>query len=186
MFITTDFEAQNELQQELLADEKLLWSGRPKKGIVFRLSDVFYIPFSILWCGFAIFWETSVVTSNAPFFFRLWGIPFVCAGLYITIGRFFYDKMNRDKTVYGITNQRVIIKSGVVNTTVESFNIKTLFNLGIDEKSDGSGTITLDSSQTSPFVFYRSAWPGNKKAPALELVQNVRTVFNLILQQQRG
>lgn len=186
MFITNDFEAQSELQRELLADEKLLWTGRPKKGILFRLSDVFFIPFSILWCGFAIFWETSVLSTNAPFFFKLWGIPFVCAGLYITVGRFFYDKLNRDKTIYGITNQRVIIKSGVFNTTIESFNIKTLFNLSIDEKTDGSGTIKLDSDQTNPFSFYRGAWPGNKKAPALELIQNVRTVYNLVLQQQRN
>lgn len=185
MLINSDFLAQNELQHELVGEEKLLWSGKPKTGIMFRSSDVFVIPFSLLWFAFAIFWESGVVASNAPFFFMIWGIPFICVGLYVSVGRFFYDKINREKTIYGITDNRVIVKSGVFKTTVESFNITGLVNLSIEEKSDNSGTIKLDSDKYPFAQFSIPGWPGVKQTPALEFIENVRSVYNLILKQQQ-
>jgi len=184
--LINDFTLNSELKKELLPDEKLLWAGTPKKGILFRSSDAFVIPFSIFWFGFAIFWESSVVSGEAPFFFMLWGIPFLAMGLYITVGRFFYDKFNRDKTVYAVTDKRVIIKSGVFKKNVQSFNIKILFNLSINEKSDGSGTIKLDSDNASGFQqgIVITGWPGTKQVPALEFIPEARTVYNLILKQQ--
>lgn len=44
----TNYEIENELRPDLGSDEKLVWTGKPKTGIVFRSSDVFLIPFSIL------------------------------------------------------------------------------------------------------------------------------------------
>jgi hypothetical protein len=65
------------IESELEPKERLLWSGRPKQGIVLRGSDVFMIPFSLLWCGFAIFWEYTVWSQAAPPFFLIFGGFFV-------------------------------------------------------------------------------------------------------------
>ncbi len=54
------------------------------------------IPFSIMWAGFALFWEFMVLMTDAPFFFKLWGIPFVLVGLYMLIGRFVVDAMQKE------------------------------------------------------------------------------------------
>ena len=58
-----------EIKQHLNSDEKLLWTGAPKHGILIKGTDVLMIPFSLMWGGFALFWEFTVVNSGAPILF---------------------------------------------------------------------------------------------------------------------
>jgi hypothetical protein len=97
-----NFEIENELRPLLSKDERLLWTGKPRAGIVFRSSDIFLIPFSLLWVGFIMFWIYNVLKLGAGIF-ALFAIPFVIAGFYILIGRFFLDARKRKNTLYGIT-----------------------------------------------------------------------------------
>lgn len=53
-----------------LSSGELLWSGPPRGGLRLRRQDAFMMPFCILWGGFAVFWEFSVLSvasrSRAP------------------------------------------------------------------------------------------------------------------------
>lgn len=180
----TNYAIESELSPNLSSDEKLIWVGKPKTGIVFRSSDVFLIPFSLLWGGFAVFWETSVIANGAPFLFKIWGIPFVLAGLYITIGRFFIDAKKRANTVYGITSDRIIIKSGIFNQSIKSLNIRTLSDVTIDQKSDNSGTVTLGPTDFGYSMMQGMEWPGTKQPPRLELIEDVKSVYDKIIELQ--
>src|SRR5437899_365791 len=75
--------------------------------------------------------------AGAPFFFKLWGIPFVLVGIYVMIGRFFVDARQRSRTYYGLTDQRVIIISGLRNRQVKSLPIGSLSDVSIIEKATG-------------------------------------------------
>jgi hypothetical protein len=73
---------------------------------------VFLVPFSIMWGGFALFWEGSVLASGGPPFFVLWGIPFVAVGLYFIFGRFIYKRRTKLRTAYGLTPDRAMVAVG--------------------------------------------------------------------------
>ena len=205
-------DASQVIAQELEAGETPLWSGQPRKGIVLRSSDVFLIPFSILWGGFAIFWETSVLSQarkggNAiSLFMVLWGIPFVLIGLYMMFLRFIVDARRREHTCYGLTDRRAIIVTGLPGgdltrslgtltalaaglgrRKVKSFDLRTMTDVSMNERSDGSGTITFGAQNQSSYLA-GSGWPGtggNAATPSFDLVENVKSVYELIRGAQR-
>jgi hypothetical protein len=180
-----DLELEEELRPALSPNERLVWTGKPKTGIVFRKGDVFLVPFSLLWGGFAFFWEDVVVTSGAPIFFMLWGIPFVLVGLYITVGRFFADAKKRANTLYGITQDRIIIKSGLFSQDIKSVNIHSLSDITLEQRSDNSGSIMLGSTDIKNSLLQGTAWPGVKQTPCLEFIEEVKSVYDKIIALQR-
>ena len=176
----------SELRQHLDADERLIWTGIPKQGFQLRGSDIFMIPFSLVWGGLAISWEFDALQSN-DLLFVIWGIPFVLVGLYIIFGRFFYDSVLRKRTVYGITQNRIIIKYGVLKSSIKSLDIRALSDVTINEMPDGSGTIMLGPESLMYGMFRGSGWPGTntKLAPALEMIPEARKVYRRIIDLQK-
>jgi hypothetical protein len=176
------------ISKELASGERLLWSGRPRPGVVFRGSDLFLIPFSLLWCGFAIFWEATVLTSKAPLVFRLWGVPFVLVGLYLVVGRFLVEAKQRAKTVYGLTDQNVVIVSGLLTRKVKRLNLRTISDVSLEERAERRGTITFGPTPPSYAWFGGGSWPGlgQTAVPSFDLIENARAVYDLILTTQRG
>jgi hypothetical protein len=183
-----DASSEIEIIRLLDSGESLLWTGTPRRGLLLRLSDVFLIPFSLLWCGFALFWEVSVIRSDAPIFFRLWGIPFVLAGLYIVAGRFFADARLRARTHYGLTSRRVVIASGLFSRTITSLPLATLNEVTLQERADRSGTILLGRPDPRGAWFSGMQWPGiaHYQTPSFELIPDVKRVYDRVLEAQRA
>ena len=181
-----DYELSQQLQPYLNQSERLLWVGKPKTGIVFRPPDLFVIPFSLLWCGFAVFWVYTAQRIGGAF--GLFGIPFVLAGLYFVFGRFIADAVLRAGTVYGLTEDRILIRTGLFSKSLQSVNIKALTDFQYTEKKDGSGTITLGPKNTmlpggGTLV---GSWPGVKPGLILEGIPDVREVYNRIVHLQQS
>lgn len=132
-----------EIRSLLEPRERLLWSGTPRPGLVLRRIDALYIPVSIFFAAFAIVWEILALTTNAPFFFPLFGIPFVLIGLYHLIGRFFFDAAKRKRTVYGLTERRAIVVSKLFTTSVTSVPVEAIPQLTLSHHRNGRGTITF-------------------------------------------
>ena len=176
------------LNSQLSPGERLLWSGQPRQGLFFRASDTLAIPFSLLWGGFALFWNFGVWSSGAPIFFRLWGVPFLVMGAYLVFGRFFVDAWMRSKTYYAVTNERVIILSGIFTRDVKSLNLRTLSDISLTERQDLSGTITFGptgegSGWGSNFPF--STRRNEPIYPALDSIPNAKRVYEIIREAQR-
>jgi hypothetical protein len=147
--------------------------------VVFTGADLLIVPFSLIWCGVAFFWEAEVIKMKAPLLMRLWGIPFVLVGLFFVFGRFLYDARRRERTFYGLTDRRAIIISGLSQRTTQSLSLRTLGDVSLSERSDMSGTITLGPQGLYPAWVRGMAWPGMayKEPPSFELISNARSVF---------
>jgi hypothetical protein len=175
------------LSAELGPGERLLWSGKPRGGLRLRTQDAFLIPFSLMWCGFAIFWEVGVSMHSGPLlgpglFFRLWGLPFVIIGLYLVVGRFFVDALTRGGTYYGVTTERALIVTTWLGRRLRSISLRTLGDISLSERSDQSGTITFGSSQPIQPTFGRGS---RYSPPAFEMIENVKNVYQLIQGAQK-
>lgn len=187
------------IQQHLQGDERLLWSGQPAAGIRFRKQDIFLVPFSLMWGGFAIFWEVMAVSltfggeqqnEGLPLFaiiFPLFGLPFVIVGLYLIFGRFWVDAKKRKNTLYGITDQRIIILSGLFSRSIKSLNLKTLTDVSMTQKFDGSGDISFGPANPMS-MFFIGPWPGSgfARTPCFEMIENVSDVCRIITEVQKN
>lgn len=96
-------------QLRLTDGELVLWVGQPNPNWLLSSKDLLLVPFSLMWGGFAIFWETGVLIGGAPFPFGLWGIPFVLIGQYFIWGRFVYKYLRRRQTRYVVTDRRAVV-----------------------------------------------------------------------------
>ena len=124
------------IQPELLSGERVLWAGQPNTTTIFHKEDGFLVPFSLLWGGFAIFWEATAAgfLGNRPhpkpisYFALLWGVPFVLIGQYLIWGRFFYAAWKKKRTHYAVTDRRVIVVQQAGNRQMSSaYNVVRLY-----------------------------------------------------------
>lgn len=173
-----EFDDGSAVRAQLGLDETLLWSGRPATGVRLQPSDALMIPISLMWGGFAFFWEYMVVRGHAPFFFMLWGIPFVLVGIYLIVGRFFWDAYQRGNTYYAVTNQRLLFVRRGLGGKVTSLPLRTVPAVEVSD-SGGRGTITFGSN---PFWWMAmSGWPGAKQAaPSFISIDDPSTVANIV------
>ncbi len=181
-----NYELEQTARSQLARNEKLLWSGQPRRGLRLRPADALLIPFSLMWGGFAIFWEVTVLQHETPGFFALWGIPFVLVGIYLIVGRFFVDAWQRARTYYVLTNQRAMIVCGIINRQIKSLPLRTMSDVTLTERADGSGSIALGPSAGRYSWFAGSGWPGtgNYQPPTFEMIENVRQVHAMLRDAQ--
>jgi hypothetical protein len=179
--------------------EDLLWSGKPRQGLLFRKSDALFIPIGLFFIAFAVFWtvttleivSASSTQAHLPFFvtliFPLFGFVFICFGLYMTVGRFMHDAWARRNTVYGITNRRALIRSGIFRSQLKSFHLRTLSNVSLEEKSNGEGTIQLGPFATLNPMYLMFFWfLPIRSGSTFDNIANAKQVFDILDQAQKN
>ena len=183
-----------QVRSYLFAGERILWSGKPKQGLALSARDAFLIPFSLMWGGFAIFWNVSVWTfpksGNGPdLFFKLWGLPFLIIGIYLIFGRFLHDAALRKRLVYAVTDQRIVVARSSNSAKFRSLDIGRLPRLDLSEHSDGTGTIEFESNPifTSSGMNGFGLWvPSLSSVVQFFRVENPRHVYEIIRNQSRA
>jgi len=178
------------IQPELLSGESLLWAGQPNTSVVFHKEDFFLIPLSLLWGGFAIFWEAGVAgfwTSGArsePWTFgMIWGIPFVLVGQYLIWGRFFYAAWKKKRTFYAVTNRRVVVIQNRWKKAMASSYLDSLPTLIKEDSAGGRGTLRFAPQE--PMWSGKRGWGawdgmGVGSVPTFMDIEDVDSVYRLV------
>jgi len=183
---------ESRFEPDLMHNERIRCTGQPDAGRIFAASDLFMIPFSLMWGGFALFWESTVLgfdgfgnMRGAPTFFALWGIPFVLIGLYMIVGRFFYKVWARKRTYYAVTNQRVLLRRETFGVSTKALYLSAIPTLSTSVRGDGSGSIILSEDgglgSLDGGVTFGSRYSRRRATPfALEDIPNARDVAAII------
>jgi hypothetical protein len=178
------------IQPELAAGETIAWAGQPKLGVILHKEDWYLIPFSLLWGGFALFWESGVSGlggftrgASAPLFFQLWGIPFVLVGQYLIWGRFLYAAWLTRRTYYAATNRRVIVVQNGWQRQMASSYIDSVPTLIKEGGSNGTGILRFAPVQ--PMWSGRQGWGAWNSLsvgaiPAFIDIEDVDSVYRLV------
>lgn len=124
----------------LTGDEYILWKGKPEKGALFTGADLFTTLFSLFWLGFSLVWEIIAITSGAPLFFGIFGLPFVAVGVYLLFGRFIYTAYLRKRTAYVLTNKKIIRKRG---NKIDMLDSRDMMPMELTLHRNGNGTISF-------------------------------------------
>ena len=181
-------------QEELLKDETVLWTGQPEPKVLFTKADIFLIPFSLLWAGFAIFWEVTatvmLVTSEvsrgkSPIFFPIFGGFFVLMGLYFVFGRFIYKFYRKKNTYYAVTNKRVLTLTTLHSRNIKAVYIDAITGINKSVRPDGIGSITFGTptprSQgygNTGMDFFTSFYGGD--VPIFYDIKDAKKVYELV------
>jgi hypothetical protein len=175
---------ESSLRPCLLPGERLLWTGRPVQGVRFTRLDILLVPFSLLWSGLVLSASLSFWGNDGPWFLDVWSLPFLAAALYVVFGRLALDALARRRTIYGVSNRRILILRRPPFGRFRSFEIGYLPVLEYEERGGSRGTICFDIEPQEP-------WWGNdihnwlppSLAPCFDRIDEPRRVYDLIVRE---
>ena len=119
--------------------DRVLWKGKPEKGMTVRPDELALIPFGLFFTAFALFWISIAMQAGA---FAIFGVPFVLVGLYMLGGRFIVNEYMKKSTAYVITDKAIIRKRG---SRVDVWYSKDLNNMQVYSHKNGTTSFIFSS-----------------------------------------
>lgn len=140
------------LEEELLDDEKVLWTGMPDP----KSSAISALPvllFAIPWTLFSLFWEgaalAAVISSKGnkglelfTIVFPLFGVPFVLIGFAMLLSPYF-AYLKAKTAVYAVTDKRVMTIYGGKRKNVEADRWESIISIEKNSGTNGMGSINF-------------------------------------------
>lgn len=136
-----DTEIQRIQENALEPREKLLWSGRPDPARALIGTLAIWL-FAVPWTAFAVFWMWGASGAGkrslqpgwtVDFLFPFFGLPFVLIGLAMMSAPY-WAYLKAKRTVYAITDKRVLIIEVGKSRTVQSYSGEDIGNIKRTER----------------------------------------------------
>ncbi|HYV93048.1 MAG TPA: hypothetical protein VE978_14755 [Chitinophagales bacterium] len=170
----------NEKFSSLLKEgETILWTGKPVGGIQIRDADIILIPISIILLGFSVILDYVLLHFESEFIFKVIGVMFALAAIYLGGIRFLLDVLKRKRTFYCITTKRVIVISGR-KRKLQTLPLKNIERLDKTLEKDGSGFIIFGNTNPLWPWLLGSFYMSGDNVPGLNMVPDVKAVFAIL------
>lgn len=173
---------------DIALGERIIWQGQPVQGIRLAPQDAFAIPFAAFWLLIIVSIFVITITGAAenvdPLTYVILPI-FLLIGLYMLAGRFVVDAAARRRTRYYLTDQRVLIESGLFRPSRRSVSLAAIPEIRIRAGRKGRGTVQFGSP--SLFGMMPPSWPGASQflPPAFDDIEDAERIYGLALSAQR-
>ena len=180
----TKFEAPKNILDAIPDGESILWKGRPS------LWGFSWTLFGLKWL--ALYLSILSIVSIARFFasdfhtaFYFDFLPFFLSGIFASIILVGLATIQAYSTVYIITENRVIIKTGAALSFLISMPFKKIKEVNLQKRGAAIGTISFElfSKKRVPYI---SCWPSvrpwkfKKTQPAFSCVGSVDEVATIL------
>ena len=156
--------------------DRVLWKGRPEKGITIRPDELVTIPFGAFFTLFALFWISMAIQAGP---FALFGIPFVLVGIYLLGGRFIVNEYMKKRTAYVITDKAIIRKRG---SRVDIWYGRDLSNMQVYSHKNGTTSFIFTTVHVHPGARHGTT----TRYFGIENVRDARDVSEAIKQIERN
>ena len=166
-----------------LKDEKILWQGAPENVPYLNKSDIWLIPFTLLFGGaFIVYAIISAIMMFAgkSIMFSLAGITLLLMGTYILFFRIWYRKKRVSRQLYFVTDKRVFafdtMRDDVIfDILLEDIDLylgyKSLTLSDINAIGDFIYNLGLD-------IFFRKF---SKETPSFKYINDLNNVSRIII-----
>ncbi len=173
------------LLDRLLPGEHVLWSGRPRQGLMLCSQDLMLVPFSLIWGGFVLFVSIGAIQDARNVGLVQFLLAFLLVfGVYLIFGRFLVDAWMRSHLYYAVTDRRVLILRAGPLGKFTSMPIAQLPPIDLTEGRGGRGTIYFGPRY--PWVRQGFIMPASTAIPQFVGIDSARSVYDTIQQQQNA
>lgn len=174
------------IRSRLDPGERLLWSGRPRRGIRVPLSRGWLrIVGPIVVIALALLWALLIL---APLHGEVTDIVFfmviVPIFTYLLVIERLIDAWRRRNMRYGLSTRRAFVIEGIVRRRVRSVPLDTIIAISCSEHASGIGTIHC----ISPLhTWHRKNNRGETRpVPLFRMIVDPRIVFDLLIESRGG
>lgn len=172
-----------EIVNRFLKDEKILWKGAPINVPYLNKSDIWLIPFTLVFgvffIGYAII-SAIMMFAGKSIVFALAGITLLLMGTYILFFRIWYRKKRISRQLYFVTDKRVfafdtmrddVIFDILLEDTDLYLGYKSLILSDINAIGDFVYNLGLD-------IFFRKF---SKETPSFKYIDDINNVSKIII-----
>ena len=105
----------------LAPGDTILWEGTPEPGFHVTGARIAQSVFGAVFLAVAIFITSQIFSAGG--FFWMASVPFILAGLYLSIGNWFWERAKLASTIYAYSERNCFIASRFGARTIRSYPI---------------------------------------------------------------